>query len=79
MLRDDEDGEEDSRRNPAKRLVKRAGFNDVLADFTKASAVLGRGAGLATVGQDDGGQEPAKTLKEILEEREEQLRDIEQL
>lgn len=56
MLRD-EDEDDDIRRNPAKRLVKRAGFNDVLTEFTKAASALGRGAGLAAVGQDDGGQE----------------------
>jgi archaellum component FlaC len=39
----------------------------------------GKAGGLATAAQDEGGQEQAKTLKEILDEREEQIKDIEQL
>lgn len=86
MLRgnqEDED-EEDARRNPIARFIKRANPNEVVADFAKATSVLtsvglksagGAGAGGAEGAADN--NEPVKTLKEVLEEREEQMRDIE--
>ena len=89
MLRgnQDEDEEEDQRRNPIARFIKRASPADVVADFTKATSTL-TSVGLKTAagsgaGGADGGAaentEQVKTLKEVLEEREEQMKDIEQL
>jgi hypothetical protein len=86
MLRgnnDEEDEEEDARkRNPASRFIKKQGFQDILADFSKAASSLTSlglsSGGNAAAGQEDN-NEGNKTLKEILEEREEQMRDIEQL
>ena len=72
MLRGGADEDEDEDRNA--RFIKRA---DVMGDFVKAAASLGRLGGIAA--NDDAGQEQAKTLKEILEEREEQMKDLEQL
>jgi hypothetical protein len=89
MLRgnQDEDEEEDQRRNPIARFIKRASPGDVVADFSKATSTLtsvglkiaaGSGAGGADGGAAEN-TEQVKTLKEVLEEREEQMKDIEQL
>jgi hypothetical protein len=86
MLRgnnDEDEEEEDSRkRNPAARFIKRQGFQDILTDFSKAASSLtslGLSSGAnAAAGQEEN-NEGTKTLKEILEEREEQMKDIEQL
>lgn len=51
----DDDEEEDARRNPLARLIKRS---DAVADFTKAAAYLGKSAGLSGavgIANDDAG------------------------
>ena len=82
MLRgnQDDEEEEDQRRNPLTRFIKRASQGEVLADFTKAatsltslglkSAATAGGQG-AERGAGADGTEQVKTLKEVLEEREE--------
>ena len=84
MLRgghEDED-DEDVRRNPTARMIKRAGQAEIVADFAKAATALNRLAAVSTLqgaqAQEDN-YEQVKTLKEVLEEREEQMKDIEQL
>ena len=88
MLRgnQDDDEDEDQRRNPAARFIKRAGQAEIVSEFAKAATALtsvglksGGGAAGAAAGQENEGAEQVKTLKEVLEEREEQMRDIEQL
>ncbi len=78
----DDDEEEDSRsKNPVARLIKRSALYDVVADFAKAAVILSKPVGTATIaitgtGQDEG-YEQVKTIKEVLEEREEQMKDLE--
>jgi hypothetical protein len=87
MLRghqDDDDDEEQQRRNPASRFIKRSGLSEVVSDFAKAATALTsvglKSAAAAGAAQEnEGGAEQVKTLKEVLEEREEQMKDIEQL
>jgi hypothetical protein len=86
MLRGNQDDEEEEDlqcRNPVARFIKRATLGDILADFTKAATSL-TSLGLksaATARSADGAgaenNEQVKTLKEVLEEREEQMKDIE--
>lgn len=71
-MRGGDDDEEDDRHSKTARLVSRS---DTLSDFIKSASVLGRVGGLAA--QDEGGNEQAKSLKEILGEREEKMRDVE--
>jgi hypothetical protein len=47
----DEDEEEDTRRNPISRLIKRS---DAVSDFAKAASSLGKNAGLTGAGGDEG-------------------------
>lgn len=74
IVRGGDDDEEDDRHSKTARLVSRS---DVLADFVKSAQVLARVGGLAAGAQEEGGTEQAKSLKEILEEREEKMRDVE--
>lgn len=81
MLRGGNDDEEDDR-SKVSRLIKRNDLTSIVSDFTKAALTLGKTTAVsaqnaAAAGQEDAGQEQVKTLKEVLEEREEQLKDIE--
>ncbi len=38
----DEDEEDDRRRNPISRLIKRTAYNEVLSDFNKAAQSLSK-------------------------------------
>ena len=87
MLRGNQDeDEEDDRRNPIARYIKRATPTEVVSEFTKAATSLtslglksAANQGAGNEGNVADGTEQVKTLKEVLEEREEQMRDIEQL
>lgn len=44
----DDDEEEDLRRNPAARMIKRSALSDVIAEFSKAASALTKQVGLAS-------------------------------
>eukprot|EP00347_Sterkiella_histriomuscorum_P009969 403339184 len=80
LMRNEDDEEDMRQSNAARKFLVKNSKTKIVEEFKQTIATLNKPAGTALImAAPEDKEDQVKTLKEVLEEREEQLKDIEQL